>query len=178
MQRVVGVVFLFFVFLSLWLLLQFVPLRRPRETVSSRQTTRLTAACTRTAKGAQCPLSTAGPTPALNRNPRSRPTERSCEWSPARLGRANKSFRTDSYLPTSPLPPDKSYLSALSPAFLYQSRRRAEDCVREMLSCIKFFYLHFSSWQASCHSFRGPAATPPKRGSTAALKDLILFKRQ
>lgn len=59
--------------------------RKPRATLSSRQTTLLTAACTQTAKGAPCPPSTAALTPAPNRSQTSRPTERSCARSPVRL---------------------------------------------------------------------------------------------
>lgn len=58
-----------------------------------------------------------------------------------------------------PPAPGSSYLSALSPASLRQSRRQGGDCVIEVLLCIKRFYLPFSSWQASCHSFCGPATT-------------------
>lgn len=94
--------------------LQFVHLRKPRETLSSRQTTLLTAACTQTAKGAPCPPLTAGPTPAPNRNRRRRPTGRSCAWSPAKIW-VGPSFRDRLFPPTSPC---SSYLSALSPAFL------------------------------------------------------------
>lgn len=65
--------------------LQFEHWRRPRGTLSSRQTTLLTAACTQTAKGARCPPSTAGPTPAPNQSRTNHPTERSCARSPARL---------------------------------------------------------------------------------------------
>lgn len=78
-------VFFYFLSFCLWIP-QFVHWRRPRGTLSSRQTTLLTAACTQTVKAARCPPSTAGPTPALNQSLMSRPTERSCAWSPARLG--------------------------------------------------------------------------------------------
>lgn len=153
---------------------RFVHWRRPRGTLSSRQTTLLTAACTQTAKGARCPPSTAGLTPALNQSPRSRPTERSCAWSPARP-RSTPVLQTDSFCPPAP---DSSYLSALGPAFLRQSRRQGGDCVREVLSCIKRFYLPFSSWQASCHSFCGPATTfkTPKVRQLCSFEGLYAFQ--
>lgn len=113
------------------LLLQFVHWRRPRGTLSSRQTTLLTAACTQTAKAARCPPSTAALTPAPNQSRTSRLTERSCAWSPARLGWP-PILQTDSFCPPAPY---SYYLSALSPAFLRQSRRRGGDCVREVLLC-------------------------------------------
>lgn len=90
--------------------LQSVPWRRPRATARSRQTTRLTAACTQTARAAPCRPSTAAPTPAQNQNRTSCPTERSYAWSPARLSHAGApppppTPQTDSFCPAHPPPP-------------------------------------------------------------------------
>lgn len=168
-----------FVSLCPCVLLQSVHWRKPRGTVSSSQTIRLIAACTKTAKAARCPPLTVGPTPAPNRSQTSRPTERSCARSPARLNLALV-LQTDSFCPPAPPSPhsphDNAYLSALGPAFLYRSRGRAEGRVREVLSCIKRFYLHLSLL-ASVLSLRLWQQQPPKRGSTAVVKDFTLFKR-
>lgn len=78
--------------------------RKPRATLSSRQTTLLTAACTQTVKGAPCPPSTAALTPAPNRSQTSRPTERSCARSPVRARAAPPALQTDSLYPPAPTP--------------------------------------------------------------------------
>lgn len=80
---------------------KFVHWRRPKGTLSSRQTTLLKAACTQTAKAAPCLPSTAGPTPPLNQSRTSRPAERSCAWSPSKL-RCSCPWRSDGLsVPTS-----------------------------------------------------------------------------
>lgn len=166
-----------FVSFCLCVLLQSVHWRKPRGTVSSSQTTRLIAACTKTAKAARCPPLTVAPTPAPSRSQTSRPTERSCARSPARLHLALV-LQTDSFCPPAPplSPHDNAYLSAVGPAFLYRSRGRAEGCVREVLSCVKRFYCHLFLL-ASVLSLHLWQQQPPKRGSTAVLKDFTLFKR-
>lgn len=95
------IIWVLFVSLCLCMLLQSVHWRKPRGTVSSSQTTRLIAACTKTAKAVRCPPLTVGPTPAPSRSQTSRPTERSCAQSPARLNLALV-LQTDSFCPPAP----------------------------------------------------------------------------
>lgn len=126
--------------------------RRPKATARSRQTTRPTAACTQTARAAPCRPLTAVPTPAQNRNRTSCPIERSYAWSPARLSHAGAApppnSQTDSFCPAQP----PSHLSALSPAPLLRPRSRAEDSVKEVLSCVKTLLPAFCPLPDKCPS--------------------------
>lgn len=156
--------------------LQSVPWRRPRATARSRQTTRLTAACTQTARAAPCRPSTAALTLAQNQNRTSCPTERSYAWSPARLSHAGApSSSLDSpnrlFLPSVLAAP----ITPTCPASLQRSRRRAEDSVKEVLSCIKTLLPAFCLPPSKCHSaFLRLCCNAPL--SPALQRDFLLFK--
>lgn len=145
--------------------LQFVHWRRPRGTLSSRQTTLLTAACTQTVKGAQCPPSTAGPTPALNQSQTSRPAERRCAWSPSRFG-SPRFFKQTLF--TNQL---RLFLPVRTQSCLLMlfQETRWRWCERGAIM-YKRFYLPFFSWQASCHYLCDPTTTFKPPQSEAALQ--------
>lgn len=144
--------------------------RKPRGTLRSRPTTHpLTAACTPTPRGAQCPPLMVAPTPALNQSQRSRPTERSCVWSPARPPSTVLSLET--LLSTSPL-----LLFSFFPAFSCQSRRQREDCDRAAI--IYTMLQPFSSLASILSHFHGTATTlnTLKVRLLCSLKELMRLK--
>ncbi len=156
------------------MLLQFEHWRRPRGTLSSRQTTLLTAACTQTAKAARCPPSTAAPTPAPNQSRTSRPTERSCAWSPARL-RPRRVLQTDSFWP--PAPRLLLYVRARSCLLTPVQETRWRLCERGAIM-YKMLLPSFFSGKHPVTPFVAPATTSktPKVRQLCSFEGLYAFQ--